>query len=103
MTNCKRYRSGQSPYCQNGRSSGYLAQAFASEKQAGHRRGHAGTRSLSVASSAVEEKRRILIVDDDPNISHLIKILLEKVGRYFVLGENDGADAPHTSPTFRPD
>jgi CheY-like chemotaxis protein len=80
-----------------------LAQAFAPEKQAGHRRGHAGTRSLSVASSAIEEKRRILIVDDDPNSSHLIKILLEKVGRYVVLEENDAANARHTAQNFRPD
>src|SRR5262249_45916825 len=104
MTNCKRCGSEQSSYCQNWRSSGYFGASFRSRKtSARHRRGHAGTRSLSVASSAIEEKRRILIVDDDPNSSHLIKILLEKVGRYVVLEENDAANARHTAQNFRPD
>ena len=58
---------------------------------------------MSVASSAVEEKRRILIVDDDRDSSHLIKILLEKMGRYVVLEENDAANARHTAQNFGPD
>ena len=56
-----------------------------------------------MAISAIEEKRRILIVDDDPDSSHLIKILLEKVGCYVVLEENDPANARHTAHNFRPD
>jgi len=56
-----------------------------------------------VASSAVEEKRRILIVDDDRDSSHLIKILLEKIGRYVVLEENDAANARHSARNFGPD
>ena len=56
-----------------------------------------------MASSAVEEKRRILIVDDDRDSSHLIKILLEKMGRYVVLEENDAANARHTAQNFGPD
>jgi DNA-binding response OmpR family regulator len=56
-----------------------------------------------VARSAVEEKRRILIVDDDRDSSHLIKILLEKVGRYLVLEENDTLKAHKSARNFGPD
>ena len=56
-----------------------------------------------MATSAVEEKRRILIVDDDRGASHLIKILLEKNGRYVVLEENDAAKAHQSARNFRPD
>jgi len=55
------------------------------------------TRSLS------KEKRRILIVDDEPDSTHLVKILLEKTGGYVVLEENDGAKAHQTAQNFRPD
>ena len=34
--------------------------------------------------SAVKEERRILIVDDDRDSTHLLKILLEKTGGYLV-------------------
>jgi len=56
-----------------------------------------------VAISAIEEKRRILIVDDDRDSSHLIKILLEKMGHYVVLEENDAANARHSARNFGPD
>ena len=56
-----------------------------------------------MATSAVEEKRRILIVDDDRDGSRLIKILLEKNGRYVVLEENDAAKAHESARDFRPD
>jgi CheY-like chemotaxis protein len=56
-----------------------------------------------VARLALEEKRRILIVDDDRDSSHLIKILLEKVGHYLVLEENDAAKAHQSARDFRPD
>jgi hypothetical protein len=48
---------------------------------------------FSVASSAVEQMRRILIVGDDRDGTHLIKILLAKIGGYLVLEENDAAKA----------
>ena len=32
--------------------------------------------------------RRILIVDNDKNTTHLVKILLEKTGRYLVFGSD---------------
>jgi CheY-like chemotaxis protein len=56
-----------------------------------------------VATSALEEKRRILIVDDDRDSSHLIKILLEKAGHYLVLEENDALKAHHSAQNFGPE
>ena len=53
--------------------------------------------------SAVKEERRILIVDDQWDSTHLVKILLEKMGRYCVLEENDAAKAHHSARDFRPD
>jgi two-component system, OmpR family, response regulator len=48
-------------------------------------------------------KRRILIVDDDPNSTHLVKILLERSGPYLVLEENDATRADQTARNFKPD
>ena len=57
----------------------------------------------AIARSLGKEKRRVLIVDDDADSTHLVKILLEKTGNYLVLEEND-ADAAHQSArNFRPD
>src|SRR5262249_34310128 len=53
--------------------------------------------------SAVKEERRILIVDDQRDSTHLVKILLEKIGRYCVLEENDAAKAYQSARDFRPD
>ena len=47
--------------------------------------------------------RRILIVDNDKNTTHLVKILLEKTGRYAVFEENDSTRAHQTARNFRPD
>src|SRR6266511_591660 len=66
----------------------------------------AGTDSppLDPASgSAAKGKRRILIVDDDANSTHLVKILLERSGPYLVLEENDAAKADQTAHNFKPD
>ncbi len=57
----------------------------------------------SIAKPAVEEKRRILIVDNDRDSTHLVKILLEKTGRYSVLEENDATRAHLSARNFRPD
>ena len=51
----------------------------------------------------VEGKRRILIVDDDPNSTHVVKILLERSGPYLVLEENDPIDVRQTARSFKPD
>src|SRR5258708_39473879 len=57
----------------------------------------------AIAKSAVKEKRRILIVDDDRESTHLVKILLEKAGPYLVLEENDATKAHQSAQNFRPD
>lgn len=56
-----------------------------------------------VSGSAAKEKRRILIVDDDANSTHLVKILLERSGPYLVLEENDATKADQTAHNFKPD
>jgi len=52
---------------------------------------------------AVKQERRILIVDDDCDSTHVIKILLEKVGGYLVFEENDPTNAHQSAQNFRPD
>ena len=59
--------------------------------------------SGSTARSMVEEKRRILIVDNDRESTHLVKILLERTGRYLVFEENDATKAHQSARNFRPD
>src|SRR5881409_3297946 len=56
-----------------------------------------------VSGSAAKGKRRILIVDDDANSTHLVKILLERSGPYLVLEENDAANVDQTAHNFKPD
>jgi two-component system, OmpR family, response regulator len=56
-----------------------------------------------LSAPAVKEKRRILIVDDDSNSTHLVKILLERSGPYVVLEENDPTKAEQTARDFKPD
>jgi CheY-like chemotaxis protein len=57
----------------------------------------------AIARLAVKEKRRILIVDDDRESTHLVKILLERTGCYLVLEENDAAKAHQSARNFNPD
>jgi CheY-like chemotaxis protein len=52
---------------------------------------------------AVGEQRRVLVVDDDRDSTHVIKILLEKIGGYLVLEENDAAKAHQSAQEFRAD
>ena len=59
--------------------------------------------SGSIGRSMVEEKRRILIVDNDRESTHVVKILLERTGRYLVLEENDATKAHLSAQNFRPD
>jgi DNA-binding response OmpR family regulator len=44
-----------------------------------------------------------MIVDDQWDSTHLVKILLEKIGSYCVLEENDAAKAHKSAQDFRPD
>ena len=57
----------------------------------------------SIGGSGEKERRRILIVDSDPNTTHLVKVLLERTGRYLVVEENDPAKAHQSARNFRPD
>ena len=57
----------------------------------------------AIARSLGKEKRRVLIVDDDADSTHLVKILLEKAGHYVVLEENDPDKAHQSAGKFKPD
>jgi CheY-like chemotaxis protein len=57
----------------------------------------------AVGRSAGTKTRRILIVDNDSNTTHLVKILLERSGPYLVLEENDATEAYQTARNFKPD
>jgi DNA-binding response OmpR family regulator len=57
----------------------------------------------SISGSATKERQRILIVDDDHQTSHLVKVLLERTGRYLVLEENYATKAHQTAQNFRPE
>src|SRR5437879_11022154 len=58
---------------------------------------------FSIDVSGVTGKRRILIVDNDANTTHLVKVLLERTGDYLVLEENDANKAHQSARNFRPD
>ena len=48
-------------------------------------------------------KQRILVVDDEPSITRLLKLNLEQTGRYEVRVENLGARAYEAAQEFMPD
>src|SRR5271155_1338802 len=49
------------------------------------------------------KKKRLLIVDDESGFTRLLKLTLEKTGRYIVREENDGTNAWLAAREFRPD
>ncbi len=49
------------------------------------------------------ENTRILVVDDEPNLSHLVKTMLETTGRYDVREENRPRRSLLTARGFKPD
>ena len=59
--------------------------------------------AFSWLDSIKDSARRILIVDNDINSTHLVKVLLEKTGRYLVFEENDSTRAHPVARNFRPD
>jgi PleD family two-component response regulator len=59
--------------------------------------------SRSIGGSVMKERRRILIVDNDSDTTHLVKVLLERTGQYLVLEENDATRAHQSAQHFRPD
>ena len=48
-------------------------------------------------------KKRILVVDDEPAITRMVKLNLEQTGRYEVRTENLGRRAIEAAREFRPD
>jgi CheY-like chemotaxis protein len=47
--------------------------------------------------------KRILVVDDETSITHLLKLNLQKTGRYTVRTENQGTKALAAARDFEPD
>ena len=60
-------------------------------------------RQGSMGHWGTKERVRILIVDNDRDATHLVKVLLERTGHYLVLEENDAAKAHLSALNFRPD
>ena len=58
---------------------------------------------LTPTAFGFNDMRRVLIVDNDRDSTHLVKVLLEKTGRYLVLEENDPTRAHLSARNFRPD
>src|SRR5438552_9718084 len=54
-------------------------------------------------SEAIEQKPRILIIDDSRGFTRAAKRLLKKTGSYYVCEENDAAKAHQTAQRFKPD
>lgn len=50
-----------------------------------------------------ETKKRVFIVDDESGFTHLLKLTLEKTGRFTVQEENDGTKAWLAAREFKPD
>ncbi|MEO8351017.1 MAG: response regulator [Chthoniobacteraceae bacterium] len=48
-------------------------------------------------------EKRVLIVDDESGFTRLLKLTLEKTGRFTVREENDGSQAWLTARDFKPD
>jgi len=57
----------------------------------------------SIGGWGIKEIRRILIVDNDADTTHLVKVLLERTGHYQVLEESDATKAHQSARNFRPD
>ena len=49
------------------------------------------------------EKKRILVVDDEPSFTRLVRLNLEKTGLYEVREENHARQAAATALEFKPD
>lgn len=49
------------------------------------------------------QKRRILIVDDEQGLVRLLKLTLERTGRYEVLEESDATKALEVAVEFKPE
>jgi CheY-like chemotaxis protein len=47
--------------------------------------------------------KRILVVDDEERITRLLKLSLERTGKFIVTTENKGANAINAARAFKPD
>ena len=50
-----------------------------------------------------EKKTKVLLIDDEPSFTRLLKLNLEKTGAYEVREENTGSHGFETALQFRPD
>jgi len=48
-------------------------------------------------------KKKILIIDDEPGFTSMVKLNLETTGRYEVMIENDSQQAVATAAAYQPD
>ena len=48
-------------------------------------------------------KKRILLIDDEPSFTHMLKLNLEETGAYEVRAENRGTQGLATARQFKPD
>src|SRR5262245_16430276 len=48
-------------------------------------------------------QRRVMIIDDEPGFTRLLKLTLERTGRFEVLEENNGTKAWMAARDFNPD
>ena len=51
----------------------------------------------------MEDKKKILLVDDDESITRTLKLFLDRRGGYEVKTENRGSEAVQVARDFRPD
>ena len=51
----------------------------------------------------IMEKKKILLVDDNPDVTRTINLILEATGRYVIREENRGQRALETAREFKPD
>jgi CheY-like chemotaxis protein len=58
---------------------------------------------LTSTAFGINDMQRVLIVDNDRDSTHLVKVLLEKTGHYVVLEENEPTRAHLSARNFRPD
>jgi DNA-binding response OmpR family regulator len=60
-------------------------------------------RFFSIFRKSQRPQRRILLVDDEPVFTRLLKINLERTGRYIVREERDATKALEAASEFAPD
>jgi two-component system OmpR family response regulator len=51
----------------------------------------------------MDQKKRVLLVDDESGFTRLVKLTLERTGKYTVREENDGEKAWLTAREWKPD